>query len=300
MQENKLDWLRRRKITDAVLKESGVHVGEHPLLGSCIVIPVDGIFNKYRRDPLDNRTPKYLYDKDSKVALYGASLIKDSSSVLITEGEFDSLVARSFNIPAVSSTGGCRSFQDEWVPLFEGKDVTICYDNDDAGADGAVSLLKKLPSARVALIPETPGVKDISDYVSRGGDLAELIRNAVSVFDIQDDRASRLAQWQSTRFHDAWIADQQKSDVVEHRAHKPQSDRTEVENARAYPMENLLSFNKAKKALCVWHNDTDPSLHYYPKTNTVYCFSCGKYGDSIDVYRAQTGCTFTEALKKLV
>ena len=89
--------------------------------------------------------PKYIYDKGSKISLYGWWKAKTEKSILITEGEMDSLVAWSANIPAVSSTGGASSFQSEWAELFKDKDVTICFDNDSAGGVGMVKTLKIIP-----------------------------------------------------------------------------------------------------------------------------------------------------------
>jgi hypothetical protein len=39
------------------------------------------------------------------------------------------------------------------------------------------------------------------------------------------------------------------------------------------------------KALCPFHIDTDPSLKFYPKTNTFHCFGCKLSGDVIEFVR---------------
>lgn len=72
----------------------------------------------------------------------------------------------------------------------------------------------------------------------------------------------------------------------------------EIERARQYPIDNLLKFNRAGKAYCIFHVDKgQPNLHKYD--NTCYCFSCGKKADVIDVYMQQTGESFIDAVKKL-
>ena len=72
----------------------------------------------------------------------------------------------------------------------------------------------------------------------------------------------------------------------------------DIERARLYPIENLLKFNRAGKVHCIFHNDTsNPNLHKYD--NTVYCFSCQRKADVIDVYMQQTGDNFIDAVKKL-
>lgn len=41
------------------------------------------------------------------------------------------------------------------------------------------------------------------------------------------------------------------------------------------------------------------ALHFYPETNTFYCFSCGKSGDVLDIYQQTTGADYNTALNAL-
>jgi len=59
-----------------------------------------------------------------------------------------------------------------------------------------------------------------------------------------------------------------------------------IEKAKAFPIDRLLDFNRGSKVTCLWHNDKNPSLHYYKKQNRVHCFSCGANKDAIDVVMA--------------
>lgn len=74
----------------------------------------------------------------------------------------------------------------------------------------------------------------------------------------------------------------------------------DIFRAKQFPITELLSFNKMNKALCLWHSERTPSLHYYKKTNSVKCFSCGKYGDAIDIYREQHNVSFIKAVQSLL
>lgn len=298
------DWVHRRHISQYVIDEFGVHWGYNPVFGECIVIPVhttegEIAFNKYRRDPRQEQKPKYLYDKGSSIVLYGLHKIINEKSILITEGELDALVAWSAHIPATTSTGGASSFQKSWQTFFSDKEVTICFDNDEAGAQGMVRALEYIPHAYIMFLPDRPGIKDISDYVASGGDLHELMRTRVRftcLQDVIDHRAQRLSLWQSTYFHDAYIEKYTKP------VHVPREYSSDVEDeisrAKAYPIQNLISFTRYK-ACCIWHNEKTPSLQYYPKNNVVHCFGCGKHADAIDVYRQLHNCSFKEAVQKL-
>lgn len=311
-------WLDRRRISPAVVKEFKVHAGTHPSFGECIVLPVlseDGIFsfNKYRRNPLQDLKPKYLYDKGGTIELYGSHLLKDvpeGSVVLWCEGELDALVAWSSNVPAVTSTGGAMSLKPEWAELLRGYDVVLCFDNDEAGAHGMVRALELIPWARIMFLPDRPGVKDISDYVTSGGDLHDLLKGAhgyTNEAEVLDDRSVRAAHWQSTHFHDAFL--ERKKELAQFEEAKKKRaargagmggelSKDKVLRAKEFPVDSLLEFRDGK-ATCVWHNEKSGSLHFYKEDNRVFCFGCGKGGDSIDVYKALHRCSFKEAINNL-
>lgn len=292
------DWLKNRKITDKVLEDFNIHGDE------CIVIPVydidgDFVFNKYRRSPLSDEKPKYWYDKGGKVTLYGSKQAKDLPCVLVTEGELDCITAWSQNIASVTSTGGSMSFQEEWRDFFSNKSVIICFDNDHAGGEGMVKALKIIPHAKILFIPDRPNMKDISDYVSQGGDLKTLIQQArhfTSLEEVKEDKLRRLATFQSTHFHNAYIKEFTK--VNTHTERKAFSN-DKVTNAKLYPITNLLEFTN-NKTCCPFHREKTPSFNYYPKDNRCYCFGgCGRSYDAIDIYMNKYGVKFTEAVNKL-
>ena len=306
MQENILySFLEKRKITRDIIDKFNIHWGFHSNMGECIVIPIydnDGnfLFNKYRRNPIFDVKPKYIYDKGSKTALYCSHLIKDSDKVLITEGELDAVVAWSHNIPAVSSTGGALSFREEWAEYFVDKEVIICFDNDEAGAEGMVKTLKILPNAKVLFLPDRPDIKDISDYVSNNGNLHDLLSTAKEfkcLGDVIKDRGERLSLWKSVLFHDKYI--KSIEDTQNYTNITPTKKSTDILTAKSYPITNLLKFI-FNKAICPFHNENTPSLHYYRESNSCWCFgSCGRRYDSIDIYMKLYNVSFTEAVKKL-
>lgn len=304
MQENIIrDWLQRRKITDTVISAFGIGEGSHFLLGNCITIPVHDanglfLFNKYRRNPLSNEGPKYVYDSGAKVSLFGVDRISTEKEVLICEGELDALVAWSHLIPAVSSTGGALTFKTEWTEHFEEKSILLCFDNDEAGGMGMAKVFDIFPLAKILFLPDRPGIKDISDYVQNGGDLHFLLQSAVhftTMESIIKHRNERIALWQSTYFHDAYIKNHSQPLKTE-RKHTTGGD---VERAKAFPINQLLKFDTNRNTKCLWHNEKTGSLHWYPDSNKCYCFGCGKMADSIDIYRVIHTCSFGEAVRNL-
>lgn len=73
----------------------------------------------------------------------------------------------------------------------------------------------------------------------------------------------------------------------------------EIERAKAVPISELIEF-KRKKARCLWHEDSNPSLYYYERNNCVKCFSCQAKEDSIGVMMKLHNITFIEAVKRLI
>lgn len=313
--DNQLAWLHQRGITPEVLSLFNITTQyEHPTIGPAIRIPFSQHHAKYRRDPADERKPKYLYDTGGKVTLYGLDKLVDNQSteygptplfkqtVIVTEGELDTLVCWSHNLPAVSSTAGAMSWQEEWSELLAGYDVYLCFDNDETGAKGMVKALKSLPTASVVLLPDMVDGKDISDYVARGGDLRALLDTALRDINpelIASDMGKRKGMMLHTRFHQAYLDDRQQA---LHRDSYSPSNYTgddKVLRAKSYPMTELLAFTR-RKMCCPWHQESTPSLQYYPKTNSAYCFGqCGRAYDVIDAYRQVHNVGFVEAVKEL-
>jgi hypothetical protein len=342
--EQHRSFLNKRGVTNQVIDAFSIYTADVAALNlnNAIVIPVkhpDGTlsFNKYRRDPMEvDVKPKYLYEKGGKVTLYGADrLIKENNAhammyslehgvnhqrvkdkppvtpVIITEGELDALVCWSHNIPAVTSTGGAMSFQEEWVESLKRYDVYLCFDNDEAGYKGMLKVLDYLPEAKVVIIPHNLGCKDISDFVGRGGDLHALLKNAYTITDIEDARATAEklgGQWrvQEAKFFEMYIEKNKVSNIPTSTTGGINLDPKVVGRmaaAKSVHCESLLPFKRVgrfMKTECLWHKDSDPSLTLYPEKNNCYCFVCGKYADPIDIVQQRDGVSFKKAISNLL
>ena len=66
---------------------------------------------------------------------------------------------------------------------------------------------------------------------------------------------------------------------------------------RAIVQETHL-LTKSSKTCCLWHDDTNPSLHIYP--DGYFCFACGASGDHLDWLTATRALSFQEAIDVLV
>ena len=91
--------------------------------GEWVVIPVfaesgECLFTKRRRPPKNDKEPKYKNQKGANAALFGAEFLKDADRIVICEGEFDALALRSKGVPAVTSTGGSKTFPEDWIDKF--------------------------------------------------------------------------------------------------------------------------------------------------------------------------------------
>lgn len=293
-------WLIDRGITTDIMQLFNLSMA-----GSSLAIPIHDkcgyiLFRKYRKSPfITSDAPKYTYEKGTRAQLFGWWQAQKHSRVVICEGELDALMLWSIGIPAVSSTGGAMTWNSEWTKWLSKKEVIICYDNDTAGGVGANKLLTKMPHARVALVPpmcNKISCKDITEFAVAGGSVVTLLEGARSytLSSVEDERTERCALFLPVSFHDAFISSVKKPAT----ASKKTIRGSGLEKAKTYPIDTLIPFVRGK-ALCLWHDDKTPSLTYYPKTNTAYCFGCGKCVDAIDIYRKLHNCSFLTAIKNL-
>lgn len=76
-------------------------------------------------------------------------------------------------------------------------------------------------------------------------------------------------------------------------------EKLDIEKARNVPIETLYPFKfKGKNVSCPLHVDNSPSMKIN-KNNTVKCFSCQFFGDSIKLFMALNKCSFPEAVRQL-
>lgn len=82
---------------------------------------------------------------------------------------------------------------------------------------------------------------------------------------------------------------------------------SQLERAKEYPIEDFFELHgslfyaghHSLKTNCIFHDDKNPSLVIYTKTNTFFCFGCQESGDSIKFYMKLHDCDFKTAIKEL-
>ena len=176
------EYLNSRAVSDEIIEKYKIGYGE--FYGkNWITIPMrkegelEYSFFYLRKDPEDKSDmPKNLsYPKGKGETLLFGEYANQDEYLIITEGIMDCLSLLSAGVKAVTSTGGCMTFKEEWVSerLLKAKSIYVAYDRDEPGDMGSEKVLKMLREAkhknlyRVAL-PEEVGEKgDVNDYLSK-------------------------------------------------------------------------------------------------------------------------------------
>ena len=104
--------------------------------------------------------PKYRSESGSKNHLYCVENVR-FSSVVLCEGEIDTLSALSAGLKAVG-VAGANSFFRPWVHLLDHTDeLLIAFDGDVAGREAAGKVKSAMPHAKVVEVPDGQDLNDI-------------------------------------------------------------------------------------------------------------------------------------------
>jgi 5S rRNA maturation endonuclease (ribonuclease M5) len=147
---------------------------------------IDGY--KLRAIPWDlNNKNRYIhYPKGVLIdcPFNGYNLDHSKNKIIICEGEFDCMLLNQFGYNAITSVTGVQSFKDSYFEFLKPfSEITILFDNDEAGVKAAKSLAEKLalkfPSKQISIakIPKEEGVKDVTDYFVKYKEIEKVIEN---------------------------------------------------------------------------------------------------------------------------
>ncbi len=99
-------------------------------------------------------------------------------TVFLVEGEKDVDRLWALGVPATCNPAGAGKWRDEFSPMFDGADVVILPDNDDAGREHAEKVARSLVGhasrVRVVELPNLPRKGDVSDWLRAGGTVEAL------------------------------------------------------------------------------------------------------------------------------
>lgn len=151
--------------------------------GSRYQIPVydeDGELVNVRRYQMHASDAKYKmlnFAGHGEARIYGLQVLADNDRIVLSEGEPDMILNNQYGIPTVTHTAGAKTFRAQWGPLFQGKVVFICYDNDETGKLGAAkakAIIKPYAEAVYTIfVPIDARGADITDFYIAEGHSAE-------------------------------------------------------------------------------------------------------------------------------
>lgn len=124
----------------------------------------------YRPNDKERKYSWYNSEEDRIPELLGIEDMESEPVVIITEGEFDMMLARQDGFSAVTHTAGAGKWHAEWNNWFNDKVVYIAYDADTAGRKGRMRVGQALKNHARAVYfidyPNPEGVTgtDYTDY----------------------------------------------------------------------------------------------------------------------------------------
>ena len=284
------DYLRReRGIADEVID---LHcLGWN---GQRIAIPItnrDGqvVAFKFAKNPADTTdSPKMLATPGARAELYDwERVLAKPTQIIICEGEFDRLVLESQGFAAVTSTGGALTFRREWGPCFDPiPSIYVCFDNDDAGREGAQRVAEMIPRARIVRLPEEVGKGgDVTDFfvrLDRGREEFERLLDAAQPLPLRLSTVNRPSP--------SAPLPGSASGVQELKSRLPIGDLI----GRFVP---LRPSGQRLVGRCPFHDDHTPSFVVYPGTQSFHCFGCLAHGDVFAFLMRYERLSFREALE---
>lgn len=108
--------------------------------------------------------------------------------ILLVEGEWDAMVGRQFDLPAVSWTGGARAWDLDEAQLLRGKAVWVLYDEDQTGIEARkmlVDLLKPIVFRLEVVEPLGEDGKDLTDWSVLYPDRVEALAKRIATHPIR-------------------------------------------------------------------------------------------------------------------
>ncbi|MBL1276433.1 MAG: toprim domain-containing protein [Ectothiorhodospiraceae bacterium] len=158
-----------------LFKALGVLTGKgRELLHDCVVFPLfddqGNVVNLYGRRVIEGEV-NHLYLPGPKVGLWNYQAAKRSASLLLTESVIDAFTLIDHGLHDVMPCYGVHGLTDDLLAYFEKctvKDVTLCFDGDDAGQRGVEKVGQQLKEKRIAVHAiQLPEGEDVNSFLNR-------------------------------------------------------------------------------------------------------------------------------------
>jgi archaellum biogenesis ATPase FlaH len=152
---------------------------------------------------------------------------KKGYPVFLCEGEKDADNLRNtFGVTATTTALGSNAWNTDYAEFFDGLDVIILPDNDEAGRkyanDAVISLIGTTKSIKIITLPNLPEKGDVSDWIEQGADKEQLL-----------NLAAETSEWSPVDYQE--VEEQSTSDMF---IIKPAN--TWIEEARNKPIPKML------------------------------------------------------------
>lgn len=108
------------------------------------------------------------YEKGGENTIFNVEALRKERDIVICEGEMDCMLLCQNGYNAITQLAGALSWKDEWNTWFIGKKVTIIYDCDDAGHNGAQKVYQAIKDYAVSVKIIDLGLdksEDVTDFI---------------------------------------------------------------------------------------------------------------------------------------
>jgi DNA primase len=224
---------------------------------------------------------KRFLGRGGESLLYNLQDVLRSKAVIITEGEKQADIVKSWGLCGTSLDSGAGSkLTPTMVGHLTDKRIAILQDNDEPGTLYALKLANglqgKFESLRIVLLPDLPPKGDICDWAGDKPQLLKIIKATPEW--VPPPEVNKPDRRKRTKTAGGDITDEM------------------IEVAAQFPIDELLDFSHGK-VLCFSHKEKTPSMSKFK--NKCHCHACGFTGSTIDVLMVRDGLSFVDAVKEL-
>ena len=174
----------------AELKPLGIFTESyHEIFANCVTFPI--LNEKGQTTDLYGRRimnysdrANHCYNKGSHLGIFNFQNVKNSETVILTEGIIDALSIYRCGVPNVTALYGVNGFTDSLEALLKSKrQVILALDNDEAGKAGAKRISGMLSNVEVLAVQFPEGIKDANELLIKDGPeaLKKVVEDAVSL-----------------------------------------------------------------------------------------------------------------------